>query len=175
MWVKWVNTYKLKGRSVWEINEEVNDSWGWRNILRLRKEVRQHLVTKVGNRDNTSMWFDNWAGIGALSDFVSYRDLYDARLKANLTVSEFTKGNNGEWPAEWMSKFPMIYQLPAIALNQMRIDVLIWKRKYGTMGEFFVSQAYYDLQNASSEVSWNKLVWFSQNIPKHAFILWLAI
>nr|GEU38896.1 pentatricopeptide repeat-containing protein At1g63330-like [Tanacetum cinerariifolium] len=128
LWVKWVSTYKLK------------------------KEVRQHLVTKVGNGDNnTSMWFDNWAGIGAPSDFVSYRDLYDARLKANLRVSEFAKGNNEEWLAEWMSKLPMIYQLPAIALNKNHSDVLMWKRKDGTIGEFSVSQAYYDLQNASSE------------------------
>ncbi|GJY36038.1 RNA-directed DNA polymerase, eukaryota, reverse transcriptase zinc-binding domain protein [Tanacetum coccineum] len=142
LWVKWVNTFKLKGRSIWEINEELYDSWGWRNILRIRKDVRQYIVTKIGNGDNTSLWFDNWAGIGALSDFVSYRDIYDVRMKANLTVSEFIKGYNG---------------------------------KDGTMGEFFVSQAYYDLQTYSNAVSWNKLVWFSENIPKHAFILWLVI
>nr|GEW80921.1 RNA-directed DNA polymerase, eukaryota, reverse transcriptase zinc-binding domain protein [Tanacetum cinerariifolium] len=38
MWVRCINTFKLKGRSLWEINEDVNDSWGWRNILRIRQE-----------------------------------------------------------------------------------------------------------------------------------------
>ncbi|GJR98190.1 RNA-directed DNA polymerase, eukaryota, reverse transcriptase zinc-binding domain protein [Tanacetum coccineum] len=28
LWVKWINTVKLKGRSVWAANEEINDSWG---------------------------------------------------------------------------------------------------------------------------------------------------
>ncbi|GKD38216.1 hypothetical protein Tco_1258423 [Tanacetum coccineum] len=33
LWVKWINTEKLKGRSKWEIEVEKNNSWGWRNIL----------------------------------------------------------------------------------------------------------------------------------------------
>ncbi|GKB83265.1 RNA-directed DNA polymerase, eukaryota, reverse transcriptase zinc-binding domain protein [Tanacetum coccineum] len=175
LWVKWVNTFKLKGRSIWEINEELYDSWGWRNILRIRKDVRQYIITKIDNKDNTSLWFDNWARIGELSDFVSYRDIYDVKMKANLTVSEFIKGYNGEWPAEWMTKFPMIYYLPKNIVTQDHIDAMLWKGKDGTIGEFSVSQAYYDLQTDRNAVSWNKLVWFSQNIPKHAFILWLAI
>ncbi|GKC89418.1 hypothetical protein Tco_1150067 [Tanacetum coccineum] len=128
----------------------------------------------MGNGDQTSVWFDHWAEIGVLSDFVSYRDLYDARLKANLTVSEFVKGNNGQLPNEWSSKFPMIYQLPAITSNQDHIDILMWKRRDG-LGDFSVRQTYYDRQNTNEVVTWSKLVWFSQNISKHAFILWLAI
>ncbi|GKD41501.1 RNA-directed DNA polymerase, eukaryota, reverse transcriptase zinc-binding domain protein, partial [Tanacetum coccineum] len=30
LWVKWVNRVKLKGRSVWDIDIDVNDSWGGR-------------------------------------------------------------------------------------------------------------------------------------------------
>ncbi|GKB31530.1 RNA-directed DNA polymerase, eukaryota, reverse transcriptase zinc-binding domain protein, partial [Tanacetum coccineum] len=133
------NTYKLKGKSFLEVCKDVNDSWGWRNILKLRNELRQHLFKKVGNGETTSIWFDQWTGIGALT------------------------------------KFPLIYQLPAIVLNQDNIDVLIWKSNDGTLSKFFVRQAYYDLHNTSEVVPWSKLVWFSQNIPKYAFILWLAI
>lgn len=43
------------------------------------------------------------------------------------------------------------------------------------MGKFSIKQVYNDLQVKEESVSWNKLVWYSQNIPKHAFILWLAI
>ncbi|GKG17101.1 hypothetical protein Tco_0362058, partial [Tanacetum coccineum] len=49
LWVKWINTYKLKGKSIWEVNEEVNDSWGWRNILRMRQDARMHMVMKIGD------------------------------------------------------------------------------------------------------------------------------
>ena len=32
-----------------------------------------------------------------------------------------------------------------------------------------------DLRNESEEVKWAKVIWFSQNIPKRSFILWLAV
>ncbi|GKC89882.1 reverse transcriptase zinc-binding domain-containing protein [Tanacetum coccineum] len=117
----------------------------------------------------------SWTGIGALCDSVSYRDLYDARFKATMTVKAFVDVYNGLWPEMRRTKFPLIYQLPAIVLNQDNIDVLMWKSNDGTLSKFFVRQAYYDLHNTSEVVPWSKLVWFSQNIPKYAFILWLAI
>lgn len=32
MWVKWVHEYRLKGRSLWEVNISANASWGWRKL-----------------------------------------------------------------------------------------------------------------------------------------------
>ena len=32
-----------------------------------------------------------------------------------------------------------------------------------------------DIKNEDEKVIWSRLVWYSQNIPKHAFILWLAV
>lgn len=40
LWVKRISTIKLKVRSIWVVNEELTDSWGWKNLLRLRKEVK---------------------------------------------------------------------------------------------------------------------------------------
>ncbi|GKA31750.1 reverse transcriptase zinc-binding domain-containing protein [Tanacetum coccineum] len=40
---------------------------------------------------------------------------------------------------------------------------------------FCVCQTYKDLINENGNVNWSKLIWFSQNIPKHAFILWIAV
>ncbi|GJZ05801.1 hypothetical protein Tco_0539594 [Tanacetum coccineum] len=75
LWVKWVNTVKLKGRSIWAINEEVNDSWGWKNILRLRDKARKSIVMKIGNGDKASVIYDNWCGVGVLQTFITSRDL----------------------------------------------------------------------------------------------------
>ncbi|GJX81464.1 reverse transcriptase zinc-binding domain-containing protein [Tanacetum coccineum] len=55
------------------------------------------------------------------------------------------------------------------------ISLVIRRKKDGSLTEFSVRQTYYDLHNVNEVVIWNKLIWFSQNIPKHAFILWLAI
>ncbi|PWA78109.1 hypothetical protein CTI12_AA217300 [Artemisia annua] len=34
---------------------------------------------------------------------------------------------------------------------------------------------YIDMHINGDIAGWHKLMWFSQNIPKHAFILWLAV
>ncbi|GJU64196.1 reverse transcriptase zinc-binding domain-containing protein [Tanacetum coccineum] len=54
-------------------------------------------------------------------------------------------------------------------------DELVWRCKKGKESQFSVKQAYEDLRNQKEEVTWSRLVWFSQNIPKHAFVLWMAI
>nr|GEZ50349.1 zinc finger, CCHC-type [Tanacetum cinerariifolium] len=36
------------------VNEEEYDSWGWKNIFRLREEVRKFMVIKIGNGEKTS-------------------------------------------------------------------------------------------------------------------------
>nr|GEZ55904.1 hypothetical protein [Tanacetum cinerariifolium] len=89
MWVKWISVEKLKGRSVWAINEEANDSWGWKNILKLRNEVRSNFVMKIGNGEKASVVYDNWSDIGILQSFISQRDIYDVRLNANVVVKDF--------------------------------------------------------------------------------------
>nr|GEU83137.1 RNA-directed DNA polymerase, eukaryota, reverse transcriptase zinc-binding domain protein [Tanacetum cinerariifolium] len=38
LWVKWANTVKLKGKSIWAATEDVNDSWGWKKYSKI--EIR---------------------------------------------------------------------------------------------------------------------------------------
>ncbi|GJZ32013.1 RNA-directed DNA polymerase, eukaryota, reverse transcriptase zinc-binding domain protein [Tanacetum coccineum] len=87
--VKWINTYKLKGMSIWEVSEDVNDSWGWRNIMIMRQLVRKHMFKRIDDGSTTSMWFEYWTDVGILSEIMTYIDLYDARLQANMTIKEF--------------------------------------------------------------------------------------
>ncbi|GJT38739.1 RNA-directed DNA polymerase, eukaryota, reverse transcriptase zinc-binding domain protein [Tanacetum coccineum] len=136
LWVKWINTVKLKGRSIWEVNEDASDSWGWKNILKMRPDVRRHCFMKVWDGASTSVCFDCWSNLGVLNDIISYRDLYDARMDSSMTLKDFCRKHNGKWPDEWSNM--TVYQ---------------------------------DMQSGQENVNWKNLVWFSQNIPKHAFIL----
>ncbi|GJX24112.1 RNA-directed DNA polymerase, eukaryota, reverse transcriptase zinc-binding domain protein [Tanacetum coccineum] len=74
-----VNTVKLKCRSIWAIDEESNDCWGWKNILKMRNEAREFIVMKIGNGGKASIIYDNWCGAGILQSFITNRDLYNAR------------------------------------------------------------------------------------------------
>ena len=144
LWVKWISTVKLKGRSIWAVIEDASDSWGWRNILRLRQEVRQNIVTKVGDGKKASMWFDNWSSLGALNSIINYRDLYDVRLSIDLKVADLIVNDNWQWPSEWYEKFPMIVQIQNIVVDSLKTDQNVWKSRNGRMGKFTIQKAYFD-------------------------------
>ncbi|GJS15294.1 hypothetical protein Tco_0409766 [Tanacetum coccineum] len=127
LWVKWINTEKLKGRSFWEIGEDKNDNWGWRNILKQREDVRRFIVTKVEDGNKTSLWFDNWSNIGPLDQFISHRSKYDARIN-----------------------------LQAVNLNVQAMDKIMWRKRDGSLCKFSVNQTYRDLINAADDVEWCK-------------------
>ena len=100
LWVKWVNTVKLKGRSVWEITDDSSDSWGWRNLLKIREEVRDFCVMKIGNGCKASVWYDNWSQYGPLSSFITNRDLYNAWLSSNMVLKDMIGNEEWLWPPE---------------------------------------------------------------------------
>ncbi|GJV10401.1 RNA-directed DNA polymerase, eukaryota, reverse transcriptase zinc-binding domain protein [Tanacetum coccineum] len=103
LWVKWVNVVKLKGRSIWNIQKESNDSWMWKTLLDLRGKIRLNVMKILGDGKSTNVWFDHWSSVGILSDIVNSKDIYDARLKSNMSVWEVIKDNKWKWSDEWAS------------------------------------------------------------------------
>ncbi|GJW64883.1 RNA-directed DNA polymerase, eukaryota, reverse transcriptase zinc-binding domain protein [Tanacetum coccineum] len=174
LWVKWASVVKLKQRNFWEIQYESNDSWGWKNLLSIRNEVRRNIVHIIGDGSDTSLWFDNWSSLGPLCDFVTYRDIYDARLRPTCTVQELIKDGCWNWPEGWNEKFPQVSNI-GVPNNKSESDKVVWRTNEGRITDFNVSQAYYDMSTQWNSVSWRKIVWFSHCIPKHAFIMWMAI
>ncbi|GKD79270.1 RNA-directed DNA polymerase, eukaryota, reverse transcriptase zinc-binding domain protein [Tanacetum coccineum] len=74
LWVKWVNVVKLKGRSIWEIKKENNDSWIWKTLLDLRGRIKRHVMKVLGNGKKSNVWEDETKWIdrhGNLIDFSS--------------------------------------------------------------------------------------------------------
>ncbi|GJX74058.1 reverse transcriptase zinc-binding domain-containing protein [Tanacetum coccineum] len=80
-----------------------------------------------------------------------------------------------QWPAQWVKKYQQLSLQNSIILDKNKCDKLVWRSKKGKECNFTVRQAYEDLRSHSEDVQWGNLVWFSQNIPKNAFILWMAI
>ncbi|GJV46442.1 putative RNA-directed DNA polymerase [Tanacetum coccineum] len=63
LWVKWVHTYKLKGRSFWDVPCRGDASWGWHKLLQFRSTIRPFIWHKINNGKSTSVWFDRWDGV----------------------------------------------------------------------------------------------------------------
>ncbi|GJZ97902.1 cation/H(+) antiporter 24-like protein [Tanacetum coccineum] len=72
LWVKWIHTYKLNGRTFWEIP--------------LRATI--------------SAWFDNWCALSPLASFISNRDIYRAGLGLSAKVNEIIDSGMWSWPTD---------------------------------------------------------------------------
>nr|GEW63768.1 hypothetical protein [Tanacetum cinerariifolium] len=132
------------------------------------------LRSRSQSRSRASLIYDNWSSIGVLQSFITHRDLYNVRWKDDIVLKDAVVDGVCQWPAIWIDKYPQLNSLNSIALGNLD-DELVWRSKKGKEGKFTVKQAYNDLRSQNDEVSWGRLVWFSQNIPKHAFVLWMAI
>ncbi|XP_071694636.1 uncharacterized protein [Rutidosis leptorrhynchoides] len=54
-------------------------------------------------------------------------------------------------------------------------DQLQWHGRDGTVQNFSVSQVYEAIRPVGNTVYWFELVWYSNCIPRHAFVLWLLL
>ncbi|GJU84292.1 RNA-directed DNA polymerase, eukaryota, reverse transcriptase zinc-binding domain protein [Tanacetum coccineum] len=132
LWVKWAYSIKLRGKNIWEISVDSVDSWGWKNLLIIIDLIRSNVKSIIGNGIDTSIWFNNWSSSSQLFQFLSYRDLYDARLKGDMKVSEMINNGQWRWPEEW--------------------------DRYEKDMKFSVHTAYNDMTNQQPMVAWWKLI-----------------
>ena len=61
---------------------------GWKNILKLRDRVRKYVMWKLGNGKSVDAQYDQWNQYGPLCDYVTSRDLYDARMHRTYKVPD---------------------------------------------------------------------------------------
>ncbi|GJT95362.1 RNA-directed DNA polymerase, eukaryota, reverse transcriptase zinc-binding domain protein [Tanacetum coccineum] len=142
------NEVLLIRKSIWEVDMEKSDSWGWKSMLKIRDYIKDH---------------------------VCKRDIYDARIKDTMKVADMMVDNNWNWPEGWLSKFPLLSSVnPPNSLNDKE-DQIMWVDNNDKRDKFSTSQAWLSIRDDWPNVQWHNVVWYSQLIPKHAFIFWLAI
>ncbi|GKG19024.1 hypothetical protein Tco_0376123, partial [Tanacetum coccineum] len=125
LWVRWIHLIKLKGRSVWEIDKQSNDSCLWKNLLDLREGVRNHMMYKVGNGCTTSIWHDKWTLLPNIDTIISRRKVYEAGLSNDASIADCVDNNGWKWPAQWFIDHPILSQYPVPSLNENVEDKLM--------------------------------------------------
>ncbi|GJX38684.1 RNA-directed DNA polymerase, eukaryota, reverse transcriptase zinc-binding domain protein [Tanacetum coccineum] len=173
--VYWASVFLLPATTIKEINKLLK--WFLWNQGETAKG-QMDSFSKIKSEEyweNTSLWYDNWSSTGLLFKVLYNRSLYDARLKKDLKVSDMICNGEWKWPNEWQVKFPTIFNLEVPMIIADKNDKLVWRTRSGKEVEFSVSIANHDLNQHCPSVQWWKLIWYSQCIPKHSFILWLVI
>ncbi|XP_071740376.1 uncharacterized protein [Rutidosis leptorrhynchoides] len=105
---------------------------------------------KIGNGELTSVWFDSWANIGLLA--IEKEDILNAGFDLDLKLQQLV--------------VPVLHDHP---------DTVLWKDANDTIHEFSVRTVWESIRPMGNTVNWFAVVWFSQSIPKHAFLLWLLM
>ncbi|CAH1440394.1 unnamed protein product [Lactuca virosa] len=148
LWVQWVKSNYIGNRNFWDILQKKSMSWTWKRFLEVRKIVRPHVVSCVGNGMNTSLWHDWWHPI-----------VYDCYT----------------WPVEWVNIFPGLKDAPMFCIEPNLRDVAGWRDKKGICKQFSCKQVWCDINNFGDQVPWHDIVWYGNCIRRNSFILWMAI
>ncbi|GKC87812.1 reverse transcriptase zinc-binding domain-containing protein [Tanacetum coccineum] len=158
-----------------EVPIDSNSSAGWKNLLELREKIKQHVLCELGNGKTFSAWYDKWCQIGPLSRYITSRELYNVRLAKESSVADTIKNGNWIWPTEWYEKYPVLRQVQVPTLDEKGRDKIVWITNTRVTKKFSVSTVWKDISTTKPKVAWSSLVWFSQCVPKHSFVLWMAI
>ena len=83
-------------------------------------------------------------------------------------------GQGWKWPLNWLTKYPWLNKIVVPILSNTP-DKPVWINSNGEEKRFSTSNVWKDVRGNGNRVCWKDLVWHSNCIPKHTFILWLAI
>nr|GEY01615.1 RNA-directed DNA polymerase, eukaryota, reverse transcriptase zinc-binding domain protein [Tanacetum cinerariifolium] len=137
--------------------------------------IKNHILYKIGNGKDTFIWYDNWSGTGPLINIITHKDLYNARLNKKSYVADMIV--DGDWKNvnEWVNNVSFLSTIEVPVINQKRKDTIVWLDNKGMPLKFSMKNVYDDIREHSEDVKWGKLIWVSQCILKHTFILWMAV
>jgi len=87
LWVAWLHSYCLKGRSLWNIAIPKVCSWSWNKLLNLCELAKEFISFKVGEGHSIFLWLDCWHPAGRLLDTYGFRIVYDTGSNLDARVS----------------------------------------------------------------------------------------
>ncbi|KAL0294410.1 UNVERIFIED_CONTAM: hypothetical protein Sangu_3219700 [Sesamum angustifolium] len=169
IWVDWIQRYRLRHSTIWTFNGALG-SWGWKKMLKLRPLLQRGVIYKIGDGSSFSLWQDAWHERGPLClTFPQGPEVTGLPLSSSL--SSVIQSNQWCWPASTDADIIGITsQLPP--LHPSAADCISWR---SSSGKFTFLAAVSLIQPTTPRVSWYVLLQGNFKIPRHGFILWMAI
>ena len=143
--------------------------------MELRNETRKHIWHCLEDGQKTNAWHDLWCKEGPLSKFITRRQVYSAGFSNNASVASVVENGQLIFPDEWYGQHGAILPKRQLELTNGKEDMVKWRSNKGNLVKFSVNRAWKDLRSQEVKIPWDKVVWFSNFIPRHAFIVWLMI
>nr|GEV32451.1 hypothetical protein [Tanacetum cinerariifolium] len=154
LWVKWVNIYRLKGRSMWDVELYKGQSWCWKILLDLRDKVKRFIQVKIRNGKTCNVWFDKWQPNDPLGRLINHRVLEQAGMCLKNKVGVMIEGNEWVWPIEWDDRFEEVINISVPILEHDVNDKTVWVDKNGKEKLFSVKEVWKAVRIDCLKVIW---------------------
>ncbi|KAL0295493.1 UNVERIFIED_CONTAM: hypothetical protein Sangu_3196800 [Sesamum angustifolium] len=166
IWVDWVHRYRLRQSTIWTFNSATG-SWGWKKLLKLRPLLRRGVTYKIGDGSSFNLWQDIWHERGPLC--LSFpQGPRITGLPLTTPLSSVLQRNQWCWPA--LTDPEIVAQLPPT--DPTAADMICWN---SSSGKYTLKSAVLLIQPSTPRVFWFGLLQGKFKIPRHGFILWMAI
>ncbi|KAL0439819.1 UNVERIFIED_CONTAM: hypothetical protein Slati_2464900 [Sesamum latifolium] len=167
IWVAWVLRHRLRNQTIWTYNS-ASASWCWRKLIKISILLKDGLECRVGDGCKFRLWTDLWHPRGPLIHSFPRGPVITGLPLDSLLMTVLQQGQ-WRWPSKTDFNIQeIVVALPPICPQQS--DVIKWRA-----GMFTTAVVLSLLQPASPRVHWHQLLGGKFGIPRHDFILWLAI
>ncbi|XP_048608720.1 uncharacterized protein LOC125584381 [Brassica napus] len=137
------------------------------------------LRMEIRNGWRVKFWFDLWHPLGRMIDITGEVGIQKLGIRRNATICDVLRGN------EWQFRYcrdpgirllgDQIRAFPVV-LDPDAEDAVLWKKDVNVFQGVFEAHSTWNLIRVHKVVlSWSRIIWFPQNVPRFAFVAWLAI
>ncbi|KAL0292755.1 UNVERIFIED_CONTAM: hypothetical protein Sradi_6976200 [Sesamum radiatum] len=169
IWVQWVLLHRLQRQSLWT-SKVTTATWCWKQLIKICHILKPGMEYKVGNGDKFKVWLDIWHERGPLIHHYPRGPLVTG-IPVDALFSAVLQQGRWAWPSETdFDVAEIIASLPQIHPGES--DSIQWKLN---AGRFNTAVVFSLLEPPSPTVVWHVLLGGQFKIPRHNFILWLAI
>ena len=124
--------------------------------------------------EKTFLWHDNWHPFGPLSLCCNNDSMTSSGIGKDALVSSIVVDSHWAFPhLNHLDLVEVRILLHNISPNSLVEDSICWVPS--SSGVYSAASAREILSGDHPKVPWSHLLWFSQNIPRMSFVLWLAI
>ncbi|KAL0289800.1 UNVERIFIED_CONTAM: hypothetical protein Sradi_7064800 [Sesamum radiatum] len=156
-------------QTIWTLNV-ATAPWCWKQIIKICHILKPGLEYRVGNGAKFKLWQDLWHDRGPLLTHYPRGPLITG-LPADAMLMEVLQHGCWTWPSQTDIEIAeIIATLPTIHPGES--DVIRWKLE---PGRFNSAAVFALLDPPTTTVMWSVLLGGKFKIPRHIFILWLAI
>ncbi|XP_013713812.1 uncharacterized protein LOC106417576 [Brassica napus] len=139
----------------------------------------QFIRVEVGNGNCAFFWHDDWLRMGKLINITGATGTRYLGVPRNAKVSDAV--SEGQWKirgqrSRHYHELHHRVQIEPVPNVSQGPDTFLWRYDEGVYQDSFnAAKTWEQIWSKRAEVVWSRSVWFTQGIPRHAFLVWLAI